>query len=377
MVPDHLTRLAWLWLLLPVMAFAHKPSDSYLTLDLRGPAPSLRWDIALRDLEHAIGIDQNADQLLSWGEVQRRHPVIADYAGSRLAIFAGDSRCRLTPASQRLVDHSDGAYTVLPMGIDCKGAKPTAMHYRLLFDVDPTHRGQLRILSANAEYLRQLSTEQPFLEIDSGTQSTVSQLFLDQLRHGIRHIPQGLDHILFLLTLMLPAVMCRRDGEWRPVRSARRVGWNILSVVTAFTVAHSITLSLAVLGLLTLPGSWIEPAIAFTVLLAAGNNVRPFLPGRVWVVAFCLGLLHGFGFASALTDLGLSATSLAVALTGFNIGVEVGQILIVLLILPILYSLRDTPLYRVAGLQTGSALIAVVAFVWLIERSLQLELIPI
>ena len=379
MVPEPLTRLAWLSLLLvlPAMAFAHKPSDSYLTLDLREPAPRLRWDIALRDLEHAIGIDQNADRLLSWGEVQHRHPAIVDYAGSRLAIFAGDSRCRLAAGTQRLVDHSDGTYTALPMQVDCQGAIPTAVDYQLLFDLDPTHRGQLRVLTGNAEYLRVLSPEQPSAVIDVGTPPTVSRLFLDQLSQGIRHIPKGLDHVLFLLTLLLPAVMCRRDGEWRPVRSAGRAGWNVLSVVTAFTVAHSITLSLAVLGLFALPGSWIEPAIAFTVLLAAANNVRPFLPGRAWVVAFCLGLFHGFGFASALTDLGLSAAALALALAGFNIGVELGQILLVLLILPILYSFRGTPLYRIAGLQAGSVLIAVVAFAWLIERSLHLELIPL
>ncbi len=372
---DWLLRLLCL-LLLPASVAAHKPSDSYLTLDLRTQPPQLRWDIALRDLEQAVGIDRNSDRLLSWGEVQRAHAAIAEYASGRLAIRAGDRPCRLQAEKQRLVDHSDGSYTVLPMAVDCAGAEPRTLHYTLLFDIDPTHRGQLRTLHPSGESLQQLSQDHPSVLIQSGRTRATTQLFLEQLGAGVWHIPLGFDHVLFLLTLLLPAVLYRRDGEWRPLQSSVRIGWNVLSVITAFTAAHSLTLALAVFGLLQVSGHWVEPAIAGTVLLAALNNMRPFLPGRRWVIAFVLGLVHGLGFAFTLTDLGLSAEAMAVALLGFNIGVELGQLLIVLVLLPVLFSLRATRVYRTAGLQLGSAMIAGLAVVWLLERSLNLQLVP-
>ncbi|MGB5774906.1 MAG: HupE/UreJ family protein, partial [Sedimenticolaceae bacterium] len=191
------------------------------------------------------------------------------------------------------------------------------------------------------------------------------------------HILQGLDHLLFLITLLLPAVMYRHDREWRPVLSGSGVASNLLAIVTAFTVAHSLTLSLAVFGLLVVPAAWVEPAIALSVLLAALNNLWAFLPGPPWAIAFFLGLVHGLGFAFALDDLGLSATMTAIALAGFNLGVELGQLLVVLLILPVVFTYRATQAYRILGLQVGSATIAAVAIVWLVERSLHMQLIPL
>jgi len=367
-----------LWLvLLPATVFAHKPSDSYLTLDLRAMPPQLRWDIALRDLEQAIGIDRNGDHQLSWGEVQQAHAAIANYATGRLVVRAADRPCHLQTGAQSLVDHSDGGYTVLPLTVDCAGAEPSSLRYALLFDIDPTHRGQLRTLRRSGETLHQFSSDQPLVLIQSGTEHQGMHLFLEQLGAGVRHIPLGLDHVLFLLTLLLPAVMYRRDGAWQPLRSNTRIGWNVLSVITAFTAAHSFTLSLAVFGLFEVSGNWVEPAIAGTVLLAALNNLQPFLPGRPWAIAFVLGLVHGLGFAFALTDLGLSPKAMLLALSGFNIGVELGQLLIVLLLLPILCSMRATRFYRVAGLQLGSVAIAAFATVWLLERTLHFQLVPL
>ena len=147
-------------------------------------------------------------------------------------------------------------------------------------------------------------------------------------------------------------------------------------MVTAFTLAHSITLSLAVLGLVSLPSRVVESSIAASVLLAALNNVWPVFHGRRWMVAFAFGLLHGFGFASVLVDLGLPQGALAVALAGFNVGVELGQLTIVAVFLPLAYALRRSLFYRRAVLVGGSLLIALLAGVWLAERALDLKLMP-
>ena len=167
------------------------------------------------------------------------------------------------------------------------------------------------------------------------------------------HIWAGFDHILFLLSLLLPAVLVPsadfRRGVGRRSRASETAFWDVLKVVTAFTVAHSITLSLATLGVVSLPSRLVESAIAASVVLAALNNIRPVVHGGRWIIAFCFGLIHGFGFASVLADLGLPQGSLLLALVAFNLGVELGQLAIVAVFLPLAYALRDTLFYRRGG----------------------------
>jgi hypothetical protein len=189
--------------------------------------------------------------------------------------------------------------------------------------------------------------------------------FVDE---GIWHILKGYDHILFLLTLLLPAVVLYRDGQWQPRESLRQALLDILKVVTAFTVAHSVTLTLAVNGLVNLPSRWVESGIALTVLLGALNNLFPIVRERRWAVAFAFGLIHGLGFASVLADLGLHGWNLALALIGFNAGVEVGQLAIVLVFIPVAYTLRETRFYRRAFMPGGAIVIGCLAAYWLTIR---------
>jgi hypothetical protein len=149
----------------------------------------------------------------------------------------------------------------------------------------------------------------------------------------------------------------------------------VLWVVTAFTAAHSITLSLAALELIALPSRLVESAIALSVMLAAANNLYPVVAQRRWVVAFGFGLIHGFGFASVLTELGLPADALLLSLVGFNLGVEVGQLAIVAGFLPLAYALRHTAFYRRGVFVWGSLLTLLVATIWLVERVFDLKLV--
>jgi hypothetical protein len=149
----------------------------------------------------------------------------------------------------------------------------------------------------------------------------------------------------------------------------------VLWVVTAFTVAHSITLSIAALQIVELPSRLVESAIAASVALAAANNLWPVVERRRWLVAFGFGLIHGFGFASVLTELGLPKDALVLSLLGFNVGVEIGQLVIVACFLPAAYLLRNSPFYRKGVLVGGSILTLLVALVWLAERVFNLKLI--
>ena len=120
---------------------------------------------------------------------------------------------------------------------------------------------------------------------------------------------------------------------------------------------------------------WVEATIALSIIITAINNLFPLLRLKGWVIAFTFGLVHGFGFANVLMDLGLSSTALAVSLLGFNVGVELGQMAIVLVFLPVAYLLRDTTFYRRAVLQFGSIIIALIAGIWMYERLFNVEII--
>ena len=360
--------------LLPA-AQAHKPSDSYLSIRVDAAAITGQWDIALRDLDFAIGLDADGNGEITWGEVRVKHAEIAAYALARIAVRSDDAPCTIEPGAQQVDTHTDGAYTVLPLTIRCARAPARlAIDYALFADLDPQHRGLLNLQAQGVTRTAVLGPQAPTQRFELATVNRWAQ-FIDYAREGVWHIWIGFDHVLFLLSLLLPAVLLRRARAWQAVETFRAAFVDVFKVVTAFTVAHSITLTLATLGVVELPSRWVESAIAASVVLAALNNVWPLFHGRRWTVAFAFGLIHGFGFATVLADLGLPREALALALVGFNLGVEAGQLAIVAVFLPLAYALRRSAFYRRAMMFGGSLLIAALASIWLIERVFLVELI--
>jgi HupE / UreJ protein len=372
-----------MWLALhAAMSFAHKASDSYLSLrvDDSGGQISGQWDIALRDLDFAIGIDANGDGELTWGEVRAQHERIATYALGRLSLRSEGGVCPLRVLEHLIDEHSDGTYAVMRFAAACAQPVRQLAHleieYRLLFDLDAQHRGLLKFEHLGSTRTAILSPEQPTFSVEpsAGTSTGRWAEFVQYLQEGVWHIWIGFDHILFLLSLLLPAVLILRARVWHPVAAFRPACWDVLKIVTSFTVAHSITLTLATLEVVTLPSRFVEAVIALSVVLAAANNVYPLIDRSRWIVAFVFGLIHGFGFATVLGELGLRSSTLLTALIGFNIGVEIGQLAIVLVFLPIAYWMRATWLYRRFTVLGGSLAIMLVAAIWFCERAFNLEL---
>lgn len=357
-------------------AGAHTFSTSYLTLNDNPDKLTGEWHLALRDLEDAVGLDMNDDGVITWGELSSRKEAVSAYALSRLHI-QGDGVTGTLHVTELLVDdHSDGTYAVLRF--DVAGFQhPTKLEisYHALFDIDPKHRGLVRLEDQGTTRLAVFGPETATQTFDLNKAAPRSP-FLTFLNEGIWHIWTGYDHIMFLLALLLPGVLMRRDGKWQPVPMARPAVVNILKIVTAFTVAHSITLSLSVLGYVHLPSRLVESAIAASVVVAAFNNLVPFFAERGWMVAFAFGLLHGFGFANALRDLGLHAGQLAATLFGFNLGVEIGQLAIVGIFFPLAFSLRRLLFYKRFILQFGSAAIMLIASTWMAERVFDFKWLP-
>jgi len=354
------------------IACAHKPSDSYLILqsDPSGNVVSGQWDIALRDLEVALQLDTNHDGAITWGEVRTREADLFVYAFAHLRIEADGGACRLAPGDVLIDDHSDGAYAVLRFKAHCAATpRSIEVNYSLLFDIDPSHRGLLRLDANGSSRTAVLSPDQA---VQTFTLAETSRFttFLQFVEDGIHHIWIGYDHMLFLISLLLPSVLVRRGGHWIPVGTLQSALLSVLAIVTAFTLSHSITLTLSALGIIGLPSRLVESGIALSVLLAALNNVWPQVTRRAWLLAFGFGLVHGFGFASVLADLGLPQGVLALSLAGFNIGVEIGQLSVVLLVVPAIFLLRERLFYRPLILIAGSCAIAMVASVWLMSRAL-------
>jgi hypothetical protein len=381
------------WLLATLLAansgnaLAHKPSDAYLTLAPQGTQVAVRWDVALRDLDNELGLDVDDDGQLTWGEVRSRRRDIEAFVLPQLKVGASRSACQIVGDAQdrplvghQLDRHSDGTYEVLSFAFSCPG-RITALdvEYHLFAATDPTHRGILRISSPAAPgtviataVLGPDSASRHFELFGSSLFTTLRDFVVE----GAWHIWLGFDHVLFLLSLLLPAVVVRGgvQAHWLGATTMRGAAVDVLKTVTAFTVAHSITLTLAVLDVVSLPSRFVESAIAATVILASLNNLRPVLRDRRWAAAFLFGLIHGFGFAAALKDLGLSPQSLAVSLFGFNLGVELGQLAIVAVFVPLAFLARNTRFYRIGVLGAGSAAVAMVACFWFVERAFDVDL---
>ena len=379
-------RLAWA---LALAAFAggaqaHKSSDSYLQLDARPGALALRWDIALRDLDVALDLDADADGKLTWGEIRTAWPRIEAYATARIAIEG----CPLEPGERGLERRSDGAYAVLHLSSNCTLPSPPPIRYSLFAEVDPTHRGiakverpgepvVLSVLDPARSGAAGPGAAGPAASGASGPAAAAAAPSRWQfLEEGIRHILGGYDHVLFLLCLLLPAVMRRRDGRWQPVERLSQAILPVAGIVTAFTVAHSITLALAALKLVSLPSWFIEPAIAVTIVLAAIDNVWPVFPVRRVVVTFFFGLIHGFGFASVLAELNLPTADFAWALLQFNLGLEVGQLLVVIAATAVLFGLRHRLRYAQVVIRGGSLVAMAIAGLWFVERVADLKVLP-
>jgi hypothetical protein len=356
--------------------FAHQTSDSYLALSLTHNHIEGRWAISLRDLDHVLIIDQDQDGEASDEELARARPKIEKYAFDRLKIAIDSKIVEPKTTGFEIEEHSDAVYATLLFELpEGKVGPEFSITYTLFNDADPLHRGLFRFDLPNRTETAIFGPAHPTQRFLLATSQAPAH-FLNFVREGIWHIWTGYDHILFLVALLLPSVLRKEEDHWEPAPSARSALLNTLKVVTAFTVAHSITLTLATMGWVNLPSRFVESVIAASVVIAALNNIKTLFAERTWMIAFGFGLIHGFGFASALTDLRLGASSLAATLFGFNFGVELGQLAIVFVFVPMAFALRKTNFYQEVALRYCSLLIAALAGAWFFERALDRRILP-
>ena len=368
-------------LLVPCAAGAHSASSSYLHVEVQGRTLAVQWSIPLRDLDYAIGVDVDGNGAITWGEVKQRAAAIDAYALARLHL-AGDGRpCQFGKVTNLADQLSDGGYAVLDFSAACP-TTPTnvSVQYTLFFDLDPLHRGLLTLSVGGVAHAYALSPARPEVRFDvsPGYGETILSFFAT----GVNHLLTGIDHMLFVAMLLVPA-MFRRDphdfgpqAHLRPVTDFRAMFIESLKVLSAFTLAHGTTLTLSVLRIVYVPEWLSEAGIALTILVTALDNIFHFIPGRRWPLAFAFGLVHGLGFATALGPMNLPPVALGIALISFNLGLEAAQVTIASVVLPIGYLMRNTIVYPRRILPGISGVVAIVALAWFTDRVTGLGLMP-
>jgi hypothetical protein len=261
------------------LASAHKASTSYLQLKVNGAELSGHWDIALRDLDYAIGLDRNGDGQLTWGEVRGAESSIAAYALARLHADADGAACSLTSNGLQIAEYSDGRYAVLALNGHCPQApRALALRYELFFDLDALHRGLLNLQMGTTSKDSQSGVFAPDeRELRFTATSGWLAVFGQYFRAGLYHVWTGLDHMLFLAGLFLPAVLRRKGRDWIAAPQLMPALRDTAVMVTAFTIAHACTLTLAAIGAFSPPSRWVESAVAATVLFAGLNNLTPMV----------------------------------------------------------------------------------------------------
>ena len=282
-----------------------------------------------------------------------------------------------TPSKQQPEDTLNGIIPDLVFEGECAATiSKLTVDYSPFLVIDPQYGCLAAITSGDSTYSGQFSAQRPYVVFQAGKVDQWQQ-FRDYLHEGIWHIWLGYDHILFLTSLLLSAafILRKEDHTWQPRDGFTGTFLQVLKIVTAFTLAHSITLSLVIFNIISLPSRFVESTIALSIAIAAANNLRPVLHKKLWLLTFCFGLIHGMGFATALKELGLPDNARWIALVAFNIGVEIGQVSIVIGVLPFIYWMRRSAVYRRYIFRIISGLIIAISLIWFTQRAFELTLL--
>ncbi len=387
-------RLAALVGLLAVIIFgyaaaaaAHSGNQSYIYLDVTENSLSGRHELPYADLRPTLGLTLEGTDEEVLAEINANVDALYAYADEHFDIGADGQDWTIEYGEVEIffsdAPEVDDNYIILPFEVDVGAAsvpREFDVRFDLFFDeVDGRdallligNDWQAGVIDNGSEDLATFDPDTRVRNIDLGDPSAFKN-FTASVKLGVNHIKTGPDHILFVLVLLLPSVLVFRNG-WKPTDRFASALWRVLKVVTMFTVAHSITFTLAGIGVLPLPSPRIvESIIALSIAAAALHNIRPLAANKEWLISFVFGLFHGMGFASLVSGLDVSRGTQLVSLLGRNVGIEIGQAVVVLILFPMLFLLRRSrifnPLFVVVSL-----VLTVVALVWMVERLFETDL---
>jgi hypothetical protein len=348
-------------------AFAHSTSTSFLMLAEPAEGPvNVRWDLSVHDIVWSVFIDADFDGVVTWQEVAAARRTIDEAVLGQISVQRGGADCALRVQDLALAQRIEQNFLSVAMLADCPRPGLLGVSGGLFLSGDASQRVLLSVERGTDRLAFVLSPGAA--QWTEPARLSAWQSFAQFVGQGIWHVAIGYDHIAFVLLLLLPSVLRPVDGKWQGATRLPQVARDIVTIVTAFTIAHSVTLALAVTGTVHLPTQPIEVAIAASIAVAAGLNLLPRLSRLRLPLAFGFGFVHGFGFANALGELDTAGARLLPLLAGFNIGVEIAQLAIVALVLPLIFVARGTRWYAGGVMPLGSCALGAAGLVWLWQR---------
>jgi hypothetical protein len=349
-------------------AEAHFTSTSYLIVDSATSNDArLTWDLSAADLHWALGLDRDGNGSITWEEVEARRDDIAALALEHLTVSRGGRACDVRFADLLLTSHTQEPHLSLGFTASCANPGAIAVGGDLFFDTNSTQRTLIDVTTQAGQFTSILSPATPrWLEPAAPSMLATFTTFVGQ---GVWHVWIGYDHLAFLLLLLLPGVLRANGAGWQGAPRFRDTARDLLRIVTAFTLAHSTTLALAATGAVHVPVRPVEIAIAASIVIAGLLNLFPAAARARLALAFGFGLVHGFGFANALAELGARGARLVPTLAGFNIGVELAQLSLVVLVLPFLFRARNSTFYAGRFMPATSLVAAMAGAAWLVARA--------
>lgn len=375
--------LTLLALLYSSISHAHQFSTAHAKLEPNGNNQYQGYiAVSLEDIQQTLAMDPNNDGKLKWQEVIDSMPIIQSYLTNHITAWQ---------SSEKRITENNGTPTItcftewsntpelselygelllhIPVTITCPTETETisklTLKYSGFFDTLSDHKLLLTWLYNKNESYFIIDSDQQQVDLSFSSTSVLDTIVF-YLYQGVIHIWFGLDHVLFVLALILPFAWLRfRRGRFSSTKSL--VLRDLIILITSFTLAHSITLTLTALNLLSIPSQWAEIGIAISVAFTAINIITQWVK-KLGVITFLFGLLHGMGFAGALSELGLSQSHKISSILAFNLGVEIGQVVIIFLLFPMLSRLRKTQVLQYRLVPTLAVLIALMGGYWIIER---------
>ena len=347
--------------LLPLQyAAAHDPGLSSLTIRQRTNSLEATLTLAVKDAVQLVELDEDHDGIVSQAEFAQTRSQL-ETAVVRQLFIAPDDRVAKPQSVRSRLDENNNVELRLDFGATIFSS--LEIQSKLIASLPLGHRQYLQIQNSTGqtifERLLSATTDRATVQVPHIDASTVAleavRSFTNFLCLGVKHILTGYDHLLFLFGLLLVA----------------RGFFSSLGIITSFTIAHSITLAVATLHLVQIPSRIVEPLIAASIVFVGIENLlRGDIPTARRMVAFGFGLIHGFGFASALREAGIGSGTggILLPLFSFNLGVELGQIMVAAVALPIIWKLRENPMFIARWAPACSAAVVLLGSFWFVQR---------
>ncbi len=345
---------------------AHNTDYARLVLDINNNTINAQLELTVADLEYKIGLDRDFNGKITWGELSENSDRLFKYVRDGIKIQNNKKTCKVSYQGLKVNQRIQKNYALLELAVQCPDKVQTlTVNYQLMFDVDAKHKLILGINEADKSVTRILTANKPEINYSRKNSSWGN---IDFILSGIEHIWIGYDHILFLLCLLLAAIKTQKSGKQGSRKPIRKIMIEVIKLVTAFTIAHSVTFLLANFGIVKISPDLTEAVIALTVVMVALNNIFNVFDSGLWKIVFALGLVHGLGFANVMSALELSKAQSVLSILMFNAGVEIGQLLLIIIFVPVLVLLSGYKLYFKYLRPGMSWFISIIGVMWFIER---------